>query len=390
MSFANQFAGHLSKFVSACRSKPQIHRFLVLGALSLTALAFPVMAQRGGGGSSGSKSGGSSGSSGSTGSGSSNMPGSGDPFFTPISPAGESPDAFNSVFSTAVITSTPETSGLISAEACNSWTESSVRSPTVSATRLKIPSKASSEYQKACGSYKDKKYHVAEEHVRKAIDIYPDYSSAWVLLGQTLDAQQKREDAEKACQKAVNVDPTYVAPYLCLAEFAADSNDWNEVSLMSDRALALDPAGNPYVLFYASDSELHQNKLKDAEDKAQAAIQLDPWHHLPQAHLLLAHIYAAKGDLSAEASQLKLYLKSSSNSPDAAQIRGDLAKVQAREAKAASGAGADESSQQKSDAPAVDSSPSKADSGPQPAAAEQRPTLKNPADTAAPADPPTH
>jgi len=222
---------------------------------------------------------------------------------------------------------------MLNSEACNSWTASGVKSPTVSVTRLLIPGKASSEYQKGCGAYKDKKLALAEDHVRRAIDIYPDYAAAWVVLGQVLDAQSKRDDARSACSKASTIDPTYVAPYLCLAEFAATEENWKQVSTLADEALALDPVGNPYSLYYTADSALHLNNLAQAETNALAAVQLDAWHHLPQLHLLLAQVYAAKGDPRSETTELRTYLKIAPNSRDAAGAKETLAQIEAHPSK---------------------------------------------------------
>ena len=205
-----------------------------------------------------------------------------------------------------------------------------MRSPTVSVARLAVPGKATGEYQKGCGAYKDKHLDQAEHHLRKAIDIYPTYPAAWVVLGQVLNAQHKREDARQACSKAITIDPTYVAPYLCLAEFSATEDDWKQVSTLSERALALDPANNPYSLYYSADAAFHLNDLATAERDALAAVVLDPWHRIPQLHLLLAQIYAAKGDPEAEAAQLRDYLKVAPNSGDAAGARDTLAQLQSK------------------------------------------------------------
>lgn len=223
-----------------------------------------------------------------------------------------------------VITVNSESAHMVDAEACNSWTDSGIHSPTVSVARLQVPDKASGEFQKACSSYKGKKYIEAETHARSALDIYPNYAASWVLLGQVLDAQHKRDDAEKACSQAITVDPTYVAPYLCLAEFAARDEDWKTVSRLSDQALAIDPTSNAYALYYSAAASFHTRKFTDAETNAKAASDLDPWHHLPQVHLLLANIYAAKGDPHAETSELKEYLKIAANSPDAPVARAML------------------------------------------------------------------
>jgi tetratricopeptide repeat protein len=221
-------------------------------------------------------------------------------------------------------------SQLADSEGCNSWTESEVHSPTVSVARLAVPGKAGSEYQKGCGAYKDKHLEDAERHLRKAIEIYPSYPAAWVVLGQALDGLHKRDDARQACSQAVNIDPTYVAPYLCLAQFSATENDWKQVSSLAEHAMVLDPVRNPYVLYYMADAALHLNDLDKAETSAQTAVALDPWHHLPQLHLLLAQIYAAKGDPHAEAEQLRNYLKVAPNSGDAAGVRNTLAQLESQ------------------------------------------------------------
>jgi tetratricopeptide (TPR) repeat protein len=223
-----------------------------------------------------------------------------------------------------------ETAWLLAAESCNSWTESSSRSPTVSVDRLAVPGKASSEYQKGCGALKEKKLEAAEEHARNAIRFYPNYAAAWVVLGQILQAENKRDDGRTACSQARSVDPNYIAPYLCLADFAATEENWQEVSMLAGSALTLDPAGNAYSFYYAANAALHLGDLDKAEKDAQNSITLDKWHHLPQAHLLLAQIYKAKGDSNGQAAQLHEYLKMAPNSQDLAGVKSTLTQLQAK------------------------------------------------------------
>jgi tetratricopeptide (TPR) repeat protein len=218
-------------------------------------------------------------------------------------------------------------SWMLAAESCNSWTESSSHSPTVSVARLAVPGKASSEYQKGCGDLKDKKLGTAEGHERKAIELYPNYAAAWVVLGQILQAENKQKDGQMACSQARSVDPNYVAPYLCLANFAASEENWQEVSMLSGSALTLDPEGNAYSFYYAAEAELHLGDLSRAEKNARNAMTLDKWHHLAQVHLVLAQIDEAKKDFSGQAAQLREYLKQAPNSPDAPGIKSTLDKL---------------------------------------------------------------
>lgn len=255
------------------------------------------------------------------------------PSTNPTQPFGAETDATASVMgslpgadawstSTLPLTMAPmDTSWLLAVESCNSWTESSTHSPTVSVARLAVPGKASSEYQKGCGAFKDKRLTDAEEHERNAIRLYPDYAAAWVVLGQVLEAENKRNDGRTACSQARSVDPDYVAPYLCLADFAASEENWQEVSILSGSALTLDPVGNAYSFYFAAEAAFHQGDLPRAEKDAQNSIKLDRWRHLAQVHLLLAQVYKAKKDLNGQAAQLREYLKIVPNSVDAAAIR---------------------------------------------------------------------
>jgi Flp pilus assembly protein TadD len=244
--------------------------------------------------------------------------------------AGLNPDG--SIFGNSSLMA-PDTTAIIEAESCATWTEAGLRSPTVSALRLEVPQKASSEYQKACGAYKDKRFSQAEDHVRKAIEIDPKYAAAWVVLGQSLVAQKKPDDARKACSQAMAVDPTYVPPYICLADLSAKEKDWVEVSRMATQALALDPVSDLYAFYYGAAGAFNLHNLPIAVVDAQAAAKLDTWHHFPELYLLLARIYQAEGDLHNEVTQLKQYLKLAPDSEESAATRTMLAQLQTQLAK---------------------------------------------------------
>ncbi len=124
-----------------------------------------------------------------------------------------------------------------------------------------------------------------------------------------------------------------MASYLCLSEFAANDSDWAKVAKLSGQALALDPIGNPYALYYAAAAGLHFNQLSQAEMHAQSAVKLDEWNHLPELHLLLAQIYRAAGNVVGETVQLREFLKLAGNSKDAPRARTLLAQVETQPAK---------------------------------------------------------
>jgi tetratricopeptide (TPR) repeat protein len=214
------------------------------------------------------------------------------------------------------------------ADSCSMWSVSGARQTTANAATLKIPAKAEREYGKACHDLKARKLPSAETHLRKAIQQSPQYAAAWVLMGQVLGASNRFDEARAACAKATVADAGDTSAYLCLADVAAGQQQWNQALAMADRALALSPTQDPYAYFYSAISEFHLGRLDEAQRNAKQAIEADPFQRIPQAHLLLAQIYAAKDDVQDAVIQLGAYLKVAPNSPDAAAAREKIAQLQ--------------------------------------------------------------
>lgn len=221
-----------------------------------------------------------------------------------------------------------DNSRLINAESCQTWTAFAVDSPTVSVVRLEVPSKASHEFQKACGYFKDHRLKPAEEHAREAVKIYPQYAAAWVVLGQILHAGHEDSKALDACRKADSADPNYAPPYICLAEFAAEANNWDDAYSLANHALSLDPATDPYAFLWAAEADFHLKRMDQAELYGLSAEKLDPWNRLAEVHLLLAQIYDAKGNRGEEERELRKFVKTSPHDTDWLAARTTLAKFQ--------------------------------------------------------------
>lgn len=215
-------------------------------------------------------------------------------------------------------------------ESCLLWTVAEAQRPTISSATLQVPGKARGEYRKGCSDLKGKKLENAENHLRKALQEYPRYAAAWVLLGQVLEAGNRIEEARGACSQASGVDSSYAPAYLCLADVAAQLHEWNRTLDLADRALALAPVHDVYGYFYSAVAQFHLSHLPAAERNALETIDADHLHRVPQTHLLLAQIYGAKHDLPAAAVQLRAYLRVAPSSPDSASVRKSLAELEAQ------------------------------------------------------------
>jgi tetratricopeptide (TPR) repeat protein len=216
-------------------------------------------------------------------------------------------------------------------ESCLPWDLPAMRGATVSAIRLGVPGKARSQYEKACDAFKKKKLTEAERHVRDAIQEYPKYPAAWVMLGQVLQGEQKMDEAHDACSQPLTVDPAYLPPYLCLADLLDRENNWDDLVNWSDRFLGMNLAGDMYANYYRGLALFHLGKLEEAQKSVSKAIAIDSEHHQPGLNFLLAQIYGEQGNTADATLQLQQVLKFSHSRQDKVAAREYLTKLRSQQ-----------------------------------------------------------
>jgi hypothetical protein len=205
------------------------------------------------------------------------------------------------------------TTPVIEDEKCLPWAVSAIRGATVSVMRLAVPSRARGEFEKACGNFKKNRLADAERHVRNAIETFPNYVAAWVMLGQVLEARQRLEDADRACQHALSIDATYLPPYLCLAEISVLHQQWDVVLKLTGVAIGVNPFGDAYAYFFRAMAYYRIQNLAAAEKAALETAEIDRDHNEVRVYLLLGQIYEAEGNSDAAAVQIRHFLKLSTN-----------------------------------------------------------------------------
>ena len=193
---------------------------------------------------------------------------------------------------------------------------------------LEVPPKAQKEYGAACSALKSHRLGASEQHLRKAIQIYPKYVAGWVMLGQILEAQQQPDQARRACSQASEADPNYLPSYLCLAEIAGREERWDEVLRHTTRALELDPLHDADAYFFSAIAYFNLNQLPEAEKRALKAEEIDRNHSEPMVQFLLAQIYEAKHNPTDAASHLREYLELAPDSEGSDILKGHLAEIQ--------------------------------------------------------------
>jgi len=220
--------------------------------------------------------------------------------------------------------------GAFTDENCLPWNVSEGRDTAVSVTRLKVPSKAISEYEKACDANNKNEFEDAELHVRSAIDKFQTYPAAWVMLGMVLEEQQKRQEARDACDHATTIDSKYLPGYLCQAEFSARNREWDQVLNLANLALGLNSAGDGYAYYYRAAAFFHMKNLVEAKKSALQASQIDVNHDNLPLYFLLAQIYDAEGNKEEAKAQLRLILNHHTDPQKEVAAKKFLAKLESR------------------------------------------------------------
>jgi len=95
---------------------------------------------------------------------------------------------------------------------------------------------------------KAEKYNDAEAYFRRAVEIAPDYWTAWINLGSALNEQQKFDKAEAAYKRALEIKPGSVHTLEQLGANALNEGRLEDSISWLRRALALDENHFPSLL----------------------------------------------------------------------------------------------------------------------------------------------
>jgi tetratricopeptide (TPR) repeat protein len=203
-----------------------------------------------------------------------------------------------------------------------------VKGTTVSLTDMKAPKNAKKAVERANKAVKGQRLGDAEKDLKTAVEIYPEYATAWFQLGQVYQIEKRFDDAKSAYDKSIAADSKYVSPYIQLARLAGMDQKWQAVADITDKAITLDPLDFPEGYYFNCIANFTLNNMDAAERSARKAFRLDAQHHFPRVHLILAEILRRKQDLSGSIEQLQAYLKYAPQANDADKIRSMIAELE--------------------------------------------------------------
>lgn len=179
---------------------------------------------------------------------------------------------------------------------------------TISFTAMNAPKDAKKAFERG---HKDlmKKPDKALAEYQKAVQIYPQYSSAWFEMGLVHQSQNRIPEAREAYAKALEADPKFINPYRQLALIELQEQQWQALADTTDRLVKLNPVDYADAYFYNSIANYYLKRYDAAERSARETVKLDTLSRIPKANQLLGEILIEKGDYSAAADSLKAYLK---------------------------------------------------------------------------------
>jgi tetratricopeptide (TPR) repeat protein len=186
----------------------------------------------------------------------------------------------------------------------------SIPDATVSLHELQhqVPGKAAKEFDRAGKATQKGNLQEAIMHLKKAVDIDPEFTDALVNLAATNLMLQHPEAAIPPLESAIKSDPQCTLAYSNLAIAYLMQNKLKDAELAARRNIDLDRSSPRSHLVLAL-AMVMQDKFTDEVAKLLNKAEQE----FPQATLLSARVMAAHGDIAGAKEKLKEYLASNEN-----------------------------------------------------------------------------
>jgi tetratricopeptide (TPR) repeat protein len=197
---------------------------------------------------------------------------------------------------------------------------------TISLKTLAAPKKAKEAYEKAGKEFTKEKpnYSKVAKELEKAVKIYPEFASAWHLLGEIHLKQNDRSAAAEAFEEAKAADPAYVNPYLSLALMALEEERWQEAADLCGQTLEMNPQLTK-AHYYNALAYVSLGHLDDAESSALLVLEHKQAQIYPLTYYVLGFADSQRGNFPSAAARFRSLLEIQPNLPLARKLEEELA-----------------------------------------------------------------
>jgi len=182
-----------------------------------------------------------------------------------------------------------------------------------------VPAKARKEFLHASALAKEGKASEAIEHLRKAIDIYPNFMMAHNDLGALLMDQGRLDEAVAEFARALQLDSKAFNPNLNLGIARVRQQRFAEALTLLRQAVSLD-SNAPAARLYLGIALQNTNSLDDAKRELRAAYELGG---APYAEALfhLGDVYLNSGERELARQAFETYLRIAPQAANASQAK---------------------------------------------------------------------
>jgi len=196
---------------------------------------------------------------------------------------------------------------------------------TISLNSLSAPREAREAYLKAREQMATSKPNLgkAMKDLQKAVRTYPEYASAWQLLGEIHADQKDEPRARESFQKAITADPKYVTPYLSLGNIELRNQRWAELAALAGKIIQLKPDSVEGQYFNAV-ANYRLGKFEPAEKSARYCEEKKASEQYPSLHLILGDILSQRGDIPAAAGHFRSFLALRPDGQNSQMVRARL------------------------------------------------------------------
>lgn len=180
-------------------------------------------------------------------------------------------------------------------------------SAAISVADLEVPNKARKELNKADGFLAKGRWADANQHITKALSIYPKYGEAIAMQAVVQMAEQQFQTALKTADKAVDVDPMLPITQFVRASILTAMNHPREAAAAAEEGLRL--GGTPWRGHYEMAKAMFAEKnYKRALWEIDRAAKGAP--NVPNIYLIRASVLFDLRNYKNSQQDLKRYLKS--------------------------------------------------------------------------------
>lgn len=188
----------------------------------------------------------------------------------------------------------------------------------------RVPTAAKTAFDKGQASLVEQKTDVAISHFKKAIEIYPQFYDAHLLLGQLFMESSQWEKAEESFRQALTIDPKAVRAMVSLGEVYRRQKKYEQGVKVLAEAVKID--NNTWDSNFTLGRIYWELKdIVNAGKYVARTIELQP--DLAEAHLLAGNIFMRAGLPANALIEYEEYLRLAPKGEFAEQIQTLVAKL---------------------------------------------------------------